>query len=84
MAASVRPVGRRDRIVLRVAAIWTAFVWVVFVRNILHDHTHSFSFKAVHIGLAAVSLAFAVAIWQVAGRLATKRPGTRDPERALR
>lgn len=56
--------------ILRTAAAWTVFVWVTRIRNILGDHTpgHGFGFKAVHVVLAIVSVAFAVAIWAVASR----------------
>ena len=60
--------SRRDALLLRLAAVWTLFVWAVFVRNLLRDHTHSAGFKAVHLVLAVVSVAFAVAIWRVATR----------------
>ena len=59
---------RRDALLLRLAALWTLFVWGVFVRNLLKDHTHSAGFKAVHLVLAVVSVAFAAAIWRVATR----------------
>ncbi len=38
---------------------WTLFVWVVFIRNISKDHTHTTGFKVVHITLAVISIAFA-------------------------
>lgn len=60
--------SRRDTLLLRLAAGWTVFVWVVFLRNLLKDHTHAFGFKAVHTVLAVVSLAFAAVIWVVASR----------------
>jgi hypothetical protein len=63
-------VSRADAWILRTAAIWTVYVWVTRLRNILSDHTpgHGFGFKAVHVVLAIVSVAFAVAIWGVASR----------------
>jgi len=63
-------VSRTDALILRSAAVWTVFVWVTRIRNILGDHTpgHGFGFKAVHVVLAIVSVAFAVAIWAVASR----------------
>jgi hypothetical protein len=39
---------------------WTLFVWAVFIRNISKDHTHTAGFKAVHITLAVISIAFAL------------------------
>ena len=59
---------RTDALILRTAAIWTVFVWVTRIRNILGDDTRSFGFKAVHTVLAIVSVAFAVAVWGVASR----------------
>jgi hypothetical protein len=63
-------VSRTDAWILRTAAIWTVYVWVTRLRNILSDHApgHGFGFKAVHVALAIVSVAFAVAIWGVASR----------------
>jgi hypothetical protein len=57
--------NRRQALVLRAFALWTVFVWVTFVRNIWHDHARSFGFKAVHTGIALVSVAFAVVAWLV-------------------
>jgi Na+/melibiose symporter-like transporter len=57
----------RDAMILRVAAVWTAFVWVTFIRNIAGDN-HSTGFKVVHITLAVISIGFAVLIWRVAHR----------------
>jgi hypothetical protein len=60
-------VNRRDGLLLRIAAAWTIFVWVVFVRNLFTtDHDAGFIF--VHVVLAIISVAFAFAIWQVAAR----------------
>jgi len=63
-------VSRTDALILRSAAVWTVFVWATRIRNILGDHApgHGFAFKAVHVMLAIVSVAFAVAIWAVASR----------------
>ncbi|MDQ6727355.1 MAG: hypothetical protein M3066_14490 [Actinomycetota bacterium] len=62
--------SRADALILRTAAVWTVFVWGTRIRNILGDHTpgHGFGFKAVHVVLAIISVAFAVAIWAVASR----------------
>jgi hypothetical protein len=59
---------RTDALILRTAAVWTVFIWVTRIRNILGDDARSTGFKAVHSVLAIVSVAFAVAIWGVAGR----------------
>lgn len=62
--------SRTDALILRAAAVWTVYVWVTRLRNILNDHApgHGFGFKAVHVVLAVISVAFAVAIWMVASR----------------
>lgn len=60
--------SRTDALVLRTAAVWTIFIWVTRIRNILGDDTRSTGFKAVHTVLALVSVAFAIAILGVASR----------------
>ena len=60
---------RRDTLLLRAAAIWTVFVWGVFLRNLLFGDTdRELGFKVVHSVLAVVSLGFAGVIWTVATR----------------
>jgi hypothetical protein len=73
---TVGAVSRRDAIILRAAAGWTLFIWVVNIRNILGDETRATSFKVVHTVLALVSVAFAAAIWRVATR--SRRQSARD------
>ena len=60
--------SKRDALVLRTAAVWTIFIWVTRIRNILGDETRSTGFKAIHTVLALVSVAFAIAILGVASR----------------
>ena len=60
----------RDRLVLRAFSLWSVFVWGVLVRNMLKDHTHGVGFRVVHIVLAVISIAFAVATWLIASRSA--------------
>ena len=60
--------SRTDALILRTAAVWTIFIWVTRIRNILGDETRSTGFKAVHTVLALVSVAFAIAILGVASR----------------
>ena len=67
---------RTESLILRSAAVWTVFVWSVFVRNLIGDDEHSTGFKVVHLTLAVVSIGFAVAIWRVATR------SRREAERA--
>ncbi|HEX9546504.1 MAG TPA: hypothetical protein VF942_04155 [Acidimicrobiales bacterium] len=70
---------RRQALVLRAFAVWTVYVWVTRTWNILHDHAkgHGAGFKAVHSGLAVVSIAFAVAAWEVVKRV-QRRQGDRE------
>src|SRR5262249_6171987 len=63
-----RPMSLRDATLLRAAALWTVFVWATRISNILGDSHRGFGFKAVHVVLAIVSIAFALAIWTVASR----------------
>jgi hypothetical protein len=58
----------RDRLWLRVTAVWTVFVWAVFTNNIVGDAKHSTGFKVVHVALAAVSIALALVLWAIASR----------------
>ncbi len=75
--------SRRDIWLLRATALWTFFIWAVFVRNLLRDETRATSFKVVHLTLAVVSVALAVGIWRVATRARAKaREGQRASERA--
>lgn len=71
--------SRRDVLLLRAAAVWTVFIWAVFVRNLLGDETRETGFKVVHLTLAVVSVAFAAVIWRVASRSSRR---DRDRERA--
>jgi hypothetical protein len=59
--------NRRDALLLRITAVWTVFVWATFIKN-LFGSSQSAGFVVVHVGLAIVSIGFAVAIWQVATR----------------
>jgi hypothetical protein len=58
---------------LYVFAGWTVFVWVVFIKNITKAHQFSSGFKAIHITLAIISIAFAAGCFWVVGR--TRRTG---------
>jgi hypothetical protein len=60
--------------VLRISALWSIWVWAVLVRNMLVDHDHAFSFRAVHLGLAIVSLGFAAATLVIAQRISRALP----------
>jgi uncharacterized membrane protein len=60
--------SRRDAFVLRAFAAWTVYVWVTRMWNIVRDDEREFAFKAVHMVLALVSVAFAVAAWSIVSR----------------
>jgi hypothetical protein len=72
-------VTRRAAAFLYTFAGWTLFVWVVFIRNIAKDHTHSSGFKVVHITLAVISIGFAAGTALVVRR-ARQRVAPRDEE----
>jgi small neutral amino acid transporter SnatA (MarC family) len=58
-------VSRSSAILLRAFAVWTVWVWGTRVWNILGEDGRSVGFKVVHVVLALVSVAFAVATWFV-------------------
>lgn len=60
--------SRRDAFVLRAFAGWTVYVWVTRMWNIVRDDERELAFKAVHMVLALVSVAFAVAAWSIVSR----------------
>ena len=61
---------RRDGLVLRAFALWTAYVWITRMWNIWNDDERDTPFKVVHSVLAVVSLGFAAACWQIVRRVA--------------
>ena len=64
----VAGVNRRDATVLRAFAVWTVYVWGTRIWNVLGDDERGTAFKVVHVLLALVSVAFAVATWAVVSR----------------
>jgi hypothetical protein len=54
-------VSRRAAGLLLAAAVWTLFVWLTRINNVLGDD-RSTSFKVVHLVLAGVSVGFGIAI----------------------
>lgn len=67
-----------DALFLRAFAAWTIFIWVTRIGNVVGDDDRSFGFKAVHVLLAAVSVAFALATWVIVSRNRRRgRVGTR-------
>jgi hypothetical protein len=57
---------------LRAFALWTVWVWGTRIGNVMSDHSRSVGFKAVHVILAIVSVAFAVATWIIVRRVRTR------------
>ena len=70
-------------LVLRGFAVWTVYVWVTRMWNILQDHTkgHGAGFKLVHSVLAVISVAFAVAAWQVVTQIQHRAGERQRPDR---
>ena len=66
--------SRRDALVLRAFAAWTVYVWGTRMWNIVRDDGRGFAFKAVHMALALVSVAFAVATWSLVSRNRKRHP----------
>jgi hypothetical protein len=67
-------VTKRQAIFFYVVVGWTVWVWAVLVRNMLLDHQHGVAFRAVHITLAVISIAFAVGTWRIVRRLRGEQP----------
>ena len=51
----------RQALLVRAFCVWTVFVWVTRIKNILSDN-HGTGFKVVHSALAVISVVFAVAV----------------------
>ena len=64
--------SRNHALVLRAFAVWTVYVWGTRIWNVVGDDNRNFAFKAVHVVLALVSVAFAVATWAIVSR--NRRP----------
>ena len=58
---------------LRAFAIWTIYVWVTRIWNILGDDQQGTGFKVVHSVIAVISVAFAIAALVVVSRVRRKR-----------
>jgi small neutral amino acid transporter SnatA (MarC family) len=73
---------------LLAAGVWTIYIWVTRIWNIVGDPAHDTAFKAVHSLLALVSVAFGVALAVLGLRMRREerlRPGRpADRERAGR
>lgn len=66
-----KPSGFKPSWLLRVACVWTFFVWAVLIKNMVTDEGHELGFRVVHITLAVVSISLAAALWPYARRLDT-------------
>ncbi len=53
---------------LRAFAVWTVWVWGTRIGNVIGDESRSTAFKVIHVVLAVVSVAFAVATWVITRR----------------
>lgn len=73
MSGPPSPWWRRVGWFLIVAALWTAFVWINRVVNLIGDD-RSAAFIAVHLVLAVISLGFAVPLAWIGWRLARRGP----------
>ncbi len=58
----------RSATILRASALWAVWVWAVLIKNMVTDHTHGIGFRLVHIGLAVISIAFAIVTWVIVRR----------------
>ena len=61
--------NRREALLLRAFCVWTVYVWGTRIWNVLGDDERSVGFKAVHVALALVSVAFAVVAWLVVSQV---------------
>lgn len=72
VAVSVTDMQRREARILAAFGIWTIYVWITRMWNILRDDEHDGAFKAVHSVLAIISIAFAIACLQIVRRVRTR------------
>lgn len=56
---------RRQALILKVSVIWTIWVWLVLIRNMITTPGLALAFRAVHISLAVISLVFAGITWGI-------------------
>jgi hypothetical protein len=73
--------SRRSALLLRASVIWTAWVWIVLIRNMIDGQNMSTTYRLTQIVLGIVSIAFAVVTWQITS---TARRFTRGVERERR
>ena len=68
----------RHALVLRAFALWTVWVWGTRIWNVIGDDERGTAFKVVHVVLAVVSVAFAVATWVIVRRERARRDAGRE------
>jgi uncharacterized membrane protein len=72
--------SRRAAKVLIAAGVWTLYVWVTRMWNIVQDD-RDFAFKAVHGVLAVISVAFGVAVGVIGWRSLRSRPAEKPDDK---
>lgn len=75
--SSIVNMTRRESWLLRAFAVWTIWVWGTRVWNVFGDD-NSTGFIVVHVALAMVSVAFAVAALVIVGRIRRRKAIERD------
>jgi hypothetical protein len=65
---------RRQANLLIVACVWTVYVWISFVVIQSRQSDTSAGFKIVHGVLAAISIAFGIAVGRIGWRARRARP----------
>jgi hypothetical protein len=83
VARTLAIMSRGQAALLRTFSVWTIYVWITRIFNILRDDDpeHGAAFKAVHSVLAIISVGLAIAALVVVQRIrrrpgATTNPGT--------
>jgi hypothetical protein len=67
--------SRRAANVLIAACVWTLYVWITRMWNIVQDNDHGTGFKVVHGALAVISVAFGIAVGIIGWRGRRARTG---------
>ncbi len=83
-SGTVGPMSSREALVLRAFAAWTVYVWGTRIWNVVDDESRDFAFKAVHVVLALVSVAFAVAASVIVSRNRRRDRADREAQPTLR
>jgi uncharacterized PurR-regulated membrane protein YhhQ (DUF165 family) len=59
----------KSRWLLRAFCIWTVFVFVVLIKNMILSSDDGVGFRVVHTTIGLISIAFAFACWPLAKRI---------------